>query len=466
MERLVNRYDLIEQVAVGKGRTLWHGHDVVLDRPVGVLVLDRDHPHAEQVRQAAQIAARVEHPCVLRVVDADVSDGCVVVVTRWLAGTTLAELLSHGPLDPTEALSIVRDAADALTAAATEGVHHLVLDPRDILITDHGVVVVGVGVRAALEGVRAEEDAEYVDAWRLGALLYAALTARWPGHGCAGLPAAPTVAGRVARPRQVRAGVPLEIDQIVWRTLQPDAVNPLETPEQVANALHNVDRDSAADQAADDLPAVPRSRWPTVIAAIVVALFVLAAVLVGWQIWQDSVRPQGSSTAVTTSGSPTPSPTPTTTPDVELPLQGATAFDPAGDGEENDAEASAAIDGDPDTAWRTLTYTSRDLGQLKPGVGLQIELAGEQAVGGIELTLVGRGTDLEVWADGAGRATPTAEDPLAGYEKLARVRGAGDELTLRFAPAVQTSTVVVWLTAVPSEDTGYRGGVAEVRLVS
>ena len=61
---------------------------------------------------------------------------------------------------------------------------------------------------------------------------------------------------------------------------------------------------------------------------------------------------------------------------------------------------------------------------------------------GIELSLVGRGTDMQVWA---ARRPPTRkghhqdtdpEDPLAGYRKLASVRGASDLVTLRFSPPV------------------------------
>ncbi len=465
MERLVNRYDLIEEVAAGKGRSLWRGHDVVLDRPVGLLVLDADHPHAEDVRVAAQAAARVEHPRVLRVVDADVSEGRVVVVTRWLEGSSLAELLANGPLESDQALAIVRDVADAVAAAAVEGVHHLVLDPRDVLVTDHGVVLVGVGVRAALEGVPADSDAENVDAWRLGALLYAALTARWPGHSCAGLAAAPTVAGRVARPRQVRAGVPPEVDEIAWRALQPDADNPLETPAQVADALNKVDLSSSTPATGS---AVRNAPWLAVVGVGVVLLFVIAALLVGWQVWQNSTRPdaEGSTPSGPNSGSPNGSAAPSITPEAPLTLVSATAFDPAGNGEENDSDADLAIDGNPDTSWQTLTYTTRALGDLKPGVGLEIHLDGEQAVGGIELDLVGQGTDLQIWAKEPGAAAPTSSDPLNGYRKLASVPGAGDQLTYRFAPAVQTRSVLVWFTGLPAEADGYRGGVAEVRLVS
>ena len=151
MERLAGRYDLREEVARGRGRTLWRGHDTVLDRPVGVLLLDAGHPHSEEVRRAAQLAASVEHAGMLRVIDTAEDQGRVFVVTRWLAGTPLSEQLAVGPLTPDEARYVVRSVADALAEAAKEGVHHLVLDPNDVLLTDHGVVVVGITADLSLE---------------------------------------------------------------------------------------------------------------------------------------------------------------------------------------------------------------------------------------------------------------------------------------------------------------------------
>ena len=460
MERLVGRYDLIEKVASGKGRALWRGHDVVLDRPVGVLLLDRDHPNAEAVRMAAQRAARVEHPSILRVVDADLDDARVFVVTRWLQGTSLAEQLATGPLPPAEAARVTRDVARALSAAETEGVHHLVLDPRDVLLTDHGVVLVGVGVRAALAGVTPDGDADRVDAWRLGAILYAALTARWPGHPCAGLPAAPTVASQVPRPRQVRAGVPVDLDDIAWRSLHPTVAHPLETPRAIADALDALD----GPRSWPTPEPVQRMPWRAVGLTLLVLLLLSGVGLVAWQVWQDHSREAAA--LPLSSRSPSPTSAPTQAPGEVLPIQRAVAFDPAGDAEENDADAQYAIDGDPSTAWRTVTYASRDLGQLKPGVGLELKLDGERAVGGIELELVGRGTDLQIWAQRDATAEPTPTQPLAGFRRMASVRGAGDQVTLKFAPPVPTGTVLVWLTALPADGDGYRGGVTDVQLLS
>lgn len=466
MERLAGRYDLDSEVASGHGRTLWRGRDIILDRPVGVLLLDAGHPHAEAVRQAARRASAVEDPGLLRVIDTAEDAGRVFVVTRWLAGAPLSDQLASGPLPPDQARAIVAAVADALAAAADEGVHHLVLDPRDVLLTDHGVVVVGVGVRAALEGVTADEDAARVDAWRLGALLYAALTARWPGYPCAGLASAPVVGGRVARPRQVRAGVPPDIDEIVWRTLHPDVADPLESPRAVADALA-----APREPELDTEPPPPSGlvwRWLGLL--LVLILFSTGAVLVAWQIWQDAERDEPQSLA---SPSPTPSASPSTGASAgPLSIRTASAFDPAGDGEENDSDAALAIDGDLATSWTTVTYASRDLGDLKPGVGLRLKVADPAPISGVELRLAGRGSDVEIWVAraetdprGAPPARPDPEDPLAGYRQVAGAQGASDLVTFRFRP-VTSDEVLIWFTAVPASGDGFQGGVVEAAVFS
>jgi putative peptidoglycan lipid II flippase len=138
------------------------------------------------------------------------------------------------------------------------------------------------------------------------------------------------------------------------------------------------------------------------------------------------------------------------------------AFDPAGDGTENDADAELAVDSDPTTAWRTVVYTTRDLGGLKPGVGLLLDLGATTDVSGVDLELVGRGTDLQVLVSNRAKVRPTAAAPTRGFSRLGAVRGAGDRVTLRSAQPTPARWVLIWLTALPVDTDGYRGGVAEV----
>jgi putative peptidoglycan lipid II flippase len=253
----------------------------------------------------------------------------------------------------------------------------------------------------------------------------------------------------------------LELDDIAWRALQPDEELPLNTPKKVADALDSADKPHPRSP---DEP-TPSMPWPVLGMGLVALLMLAGVLLLAWQIWQDQSRPDATAAPPTSTPSPSATASPSAPVETVIPIASVVAFDPAGDNEENDEQAAAAIDGDATTAWRTLTYASRDLGQLKPGVGLRLNLGGQQAVSGVELQLVGRGTDLQIWAE-RGDVRPPSENPLAGYRTLASVRGAGDELTLRFAPAVRTRAIVVWLTALPADGTGYRGVIAEVTLLS
>src|SRR4029079_11798284 len=100
--------------------------------------------------------------------------------------------------------------------------------------------------------------------------------------------------------------------------------------------------------------------------------------------------------APSTSGSPTvTTPEPSPTPFTDLR---ATDLDPQGDGEENSDEAAAAVDGDQNTSWTTLTYKQQlGPGGLKRGVGLVVDLGQSSAVRRVDLTLVGQPTALSLY---------------------------------------------------------------------
>jgi hypothetical protein len=271
----------------------------------------------------------------------------------------------------------------------------------------------------------------------------------------------------------VRAGVPGDLDDVARRTLHPDVPDPLDTPAAIAAALHEAtDPQAAAPQPEPFSGAV----WRWLGLLLVLALFSLGAVLIAWQYWQSSDRPQepgGASTSGSPSATPSAAPAEPSGESGPLPIRRATVFDPAGDGTENDEDTGLAIDGDLATQWTTVTYASRNLGGLKPGVGLELRLGQEQAVNGAELRLVGRGSDLQVWVarprtdpKGPPPATPDPADPLVGYRKLAGVRGASDLVSLRFSPGVTTDRVLIWFTALPASEDGYRGGVVEAQVLS
>jgi hypothetical protein len=154
----------------------------------------------------------------------------------------------------------------------------------------------------------------------------------------------------------------------------------------------------------------------------------------------------------------------TTTRARAVPLTGIVAaeFDPQGSApfDENPELVPLALDGDPATAWRTVTY-DQDLGPggLKTGVGMVLDLGSAKVVRSVRLTLPGGPTSVQVFRTAAEPAT------VDGLEPAAEGSTAADdpELSLRMPDGVADQYVVLWLTSLPeAPEGGYRGQIAEV----
>jgi eukaryotic-like serine/threonine-protein kinase len=139
----------------------------------------------------------------------------------------------------------------------------------------------------------------------------------------------------------------------------------------------------------------------------------------------------------------------------------ATIFNPFGDGEpENDDDVPLTVDGDPATAWSTVTYRgSAAFGNLKPGVGVLLDLGSEQALAGVTVTTTLPGSTVEVRTGGAPDAAldafaVSASGPLTGTDDLA------------FTAPVTSRYVLVWLTGLVPVDDGFQADLAEVAVTA
>jgi putative peptidoglycan lipid II flippase len=207
-------------------------------------------------------------------------------------------------------------------------------------------------------------------------------------------------------------------------------------------------------------------RWLALLLALCLLLVVAGVVSA-----QVLSRRLGADPAPTASSAPATSAAPSTAPRGQvLEIASARDFDPQGDTrEENRDQVGLAIDGKSSTRWTTVTYKGNPrLGGIKRGVGLVLDLGAAREVGSVKLRLSGDDTDVQLRVPAEDPATTTAA-PLGSdksWRSVATRSGAGSSATLTPDQPVTTRFVLVYLTSLPKEGSGYRGGIYEAEVLS
>jgi serine/threonine-protein kinase len=141
----LGRYLLLELLASGGMGRVYRAHDPNLDRIVAIKILLPPSTDAERAqfderfRREAVALAKLRHPHILTVYDADVdpSSGTPYLVTELLAGESLERALASGPLSLDRALAFAEQLADALAFAHEQGIVHRDVKPDNVII-EHG----------------------------------------------------------------------------------------------------------------------------------------------------------------------------------------------------------------------------------------------------------------------------------------------------------------------------------------
>jgi hypothetical protein len=154
-----------------------------------------------------------------------------------------------------------------------------------------------------------------------------------------------------------------------------------------------------------------------------------------------------SSPAATASPATATAATPARAADVRLVVTGVGAYDPDGDGAENDGDARLATDGNGATAWKSEHYRSTF---RKSGVGLVLD-AGRPV----------RATRVTVISESPGfRAEVRVGNGAKGpFVAASAPRLIGGRTTLKLRP-LRSRYLVIWITSMPGSGTAAVNEVA------
>ena len=291
---LAGRYRIEDLIGQGGMAEVYRGRDERLARPVALKVLRPRFAHDPELRQRfeeeAKAAAHVSSPQVVAVYDAGEDGSKSFIVMELVAGETLHEIISRGPLSSPAARSIGAQVLAALSAAHAKGVLHRDIKPANILITSEGAVkVADFGIAKAIHpspgseqhtmdvilgtpSYLAPERAQGLpatvasDLWSVGVLLYESLTGAKPFQGENAVAVSLAASqGRYLPLTELRPDLDPNLAAVVSRALSPVPADRFTSADEMERALGPAPPGAAAAVLLDDTAAASTATEPTTV---------------------------------------------------------------------------------------------------------------------------------------------------------------------------------------------------------
>jgi tRNA A-37 threonylcarbamoyl transferase component Bud32 len=148
--RPLGKFQLLERVGLGAFGAVWKARDTELDRIVALKIphtgLLTAYADLERFHREARAAAQLRHPGIVTVHEVVTLDGLPTIVSDFITGVPLKDLLEAKRLTFREAASLLAEVADAVDYAHQQGLVHRDLKPANLMIESRPLGMDGAGL--------------------------------------------------------------------------------------------------------------------------------------------------------------------------------------------------------------------------------------------------------------------------------------------------------------------------------
>jgi WD40 repeat protein/serine/threonine protein kinase len=313
---VIDGYEILGELGRGGMGVVYRARQVRLNRHCALKMIlagaHADAPAALRFLAEAEAVAKLQHPNIVQIHHVGEADNLPFIELEYVDGGSLDQRLDGTPWHERRAAALIEALACGVAEAHRRGIVHRDLKPGNVLlaaegtpkITDFGLaklLATDSGLTATdsimgSPGYMAPEQAEGktkqvgppADVYALGAILYELLTGRPPFRGATVLETLEQVkTTEPVPPSRLVPGLPRDIETIALKCLQKEAAKRYDSATALAEDLRRfLDGEPIVARPVPPWErAVKWARRRPAIAALVVAVHVLLASLLGLGIW-------------------------------------------------------------------------------------------------------------------------------------------------------------------------------------
>ena len=334
-KRLDGRYEIKEVIGVGGMAVVYKAYDNVEDKIVAIKILKEEFSTNEEFlrrfKNESKAIAMLSHPNIVKVNDVSFGDLIQYIVMEYIDGITLKQYIEQeGSLPWKDAVHFILQVLRGLQHAHDRGIVHRDIKPHNIMVlrdgtikvTDFGIArfarseqktitdkAIGSVHYISPEQAKGEFTDEKSDVYSVGVILYEMLTGQLPFQAENAVSVAIMQLQREpSLPTEINGSIPVGLEQITMHAMQKDASRRYKSAAEMLCDLDAFRKDPAAtfnysyfvdnsptkfiasdviddsnvatEEEKDKIPIIPILAG--VAAALVLAAFVVVAVILGW----------------------------------------------------------------------------------------------------------------------------------------------------------------------------------------